>query len=77
VESTLSRKIDFQIPDDWKALSTSINMGVPLAECAQRSRARQAIREMAEQIVDPEGPAEEQEHGKGGLFGRIFSGAAS
>ncbi|GMU20431.1 MAG: hypothetical protein AMXMBFR13_05280 [Phycisphaerae bacterium] len=76
VEKTLGMKIGYQIPDDWKTVSMAINMGVPLAEAAPKSRVRQAIRELAERIASPEEDAgEDHKHSAGGLFSRIFSGA--
>ncbi len=83
VEATVERKIAHQIPDDWKSVSTSVNMGVPLIESAPKSRARLAIRELAESIAAGDGG----EAGKGpasaaagksggGLLSKIFSGAS-
>jgi len=76
VEETLKRKIDHQIPDDWKTVSSAINMGASLAEFAPKSKVRAAIRELAEHIADPEGATSEAAAGKGGFFGRIFSGTS-
>lgn len=47
VESTLKRKIDFTLPDDWKTSSTAVNMGQPLATHAPKSRLRLAFRDLA------------------------------
>ena len=74
VEQTLKRKIAFQVPDDWRSVSASINMGVPLKGLAPKSRVRQAIHEIAEQIV--RGVDTETESGdarKNSILGRIFS----
>jgi len=75
VEKTLNKKIDYQIPDDWKTVSSSINIGSPLIEYAPKSRVRAAIRELAESIAQPQGAtALSGKHDtKGSLFGRIFS----
>jgi pilus assembly protein CpaE len=54
VEATLNMKMFHQVPDDWKAVSAAVNMGVPLIESAPKSRVRQAIRELAERIAEPE-----------------------
>lgn len=73
VEATLNMKVFHQIPDDWKAVSAAVNMGVPLAESAPKSRTRQAIRELAMQFVDPQSAEENAaERGRAGLLGRIF-----
>ena len=76
VEATLKRKIDYQIPDDWKAVSSAINMGVPLIERAPKSRVRAAIRELAQAIISPEPASEKSKTPKRGLFGRILSNAS-
>ncbi|HSW45405.1 MAG TPA: hypothetical protein VLM89_07535 [Phycisphaerae bacterium] len=77
VEKTLNKKIAHRIPDDWKTASSAINVGVPLIELAPKSRVRLAIREIAESIAQP--PAAQavaRNHGRGGLLGRIFTGAS-
>jgi len=73
VEATLGIKVFHQIPDDWKAVSSCINMGVPLSEGAAKSRTRQSIRELAEKLANPHEGDEPAEHNRGGLLGRIFS----
>ena len=76
VEKTLNRKIQHQVPDDWKTVSSAINIGSPLIECAPKSRVRAAIRELAESIVRPEVvvlPSNRNEAKSGSLLNRIFS----
>lgn len=74
VEATLNLKISHQIPEDWKAVSSAVNMGVTLKESAPKSRARLAVRELAERLASPEGDgAAQSDNGRSGLFGRIFS----
>lgn len=75
VEATLNTKVYHQVPDDWKAVSSCVNMGVPLAEGGAKSRTRQAIRELAEKLVEGGGAAGSGERSRGGLLGRIFSNA--
>lgn len=72
VEDTLGMKIFHQIPDDWKAVSSCVNMGIPLAEGAAKSRTRSAIHELAERLAQPAGAEGGEERGRG-LLGRIFS----
>ncbi len=76
VEKTLGKKIAHQIPDDWKTVSSAINIGSPFSEIAPKSRIRSAIREIAEALAHPEnsvpGP---KTNGKPGLFGRMFTAA--
>jgi pilus assembly protein CpaE len=86
VETTLDRPIFFAFPDDWKAVSDSVNIGVPLAQSAAKSRIRQAFAELAELIhkasseaVEDAAARPESERaaaaGKkgGGLLSKIFS----
>jgi pilus assembly protein CpaE len=73
VEATLDMKVFHQIPDDWKVVSTCVNMGVPYAEGAPKSRTRLAIRELAERIAGPDEAMADTEQNRGGLLGRIFS----
>jgi MinD-like ATPase involved in chromosome partitioning or flagellar assembly len=75
VESTLNRRVDYQLPDDWKTVSSAINVGAPLIEAAPKSRVRQAIQEMAQSIADPQSGVS-TDGSKGGLLGRIFSTAS-
>lgn len=77
MEATLNRSVVQSIPDDWKAVSTAINMGEPLVTSFGRSRARAAIRELACKLHNPERKAESgQREGGGkkvaGLLGRWF-----
>lgn len=74
VEETLKKQVAHQLPDDWKSVSTSINMGVCLKDYAPKSKIRSAIRELAEKIAEPESPAATSENGsKGGLFSRLLN----
>ncbi len=80
VETTLGRKLDWSLPDDWKTASTAINVGSPLAEFAPRSKLRAAIQQMAQDLasrpVAESAPSAEKAAGDGarkGLFS-IFSG---
>jgi len=84
VESTLDRPIFFMLPDDWKTVSSAVNMGVPLLESAGKSHVRQAFAELAERVhkllSEDEGcGAADADHpggtGRkaGGLLSKIFS----
>lgn len=76
VEATLNMKTFHQIPDDWKSVSSAINMGVPLSEGAPKSRTRLAIRELAARFAEPQ-TVSDNSAGRSttGLLGRIFSTA--
>ncbi len=61
VETTLGRKIEWYLPDDWKTASTAVNVGAPLLEHAPKSKLRAAFEQMAQSIAhrdDLPGPAE-------------------
>ncbi len=47
VETTLDRRLDFLIPEEWKTSAASVNVGAPLATMAPRSRLRQAYQRIA------------------------------
>lgn len=51
VETILSRKIDWYVPDDWKTSSMAVNMGQPLAMHAPKAKLRQVYRQIAARLV--------------------------
>lgn len=51
VESTLKRRFDFYLPNEWKTISTAVNMGAPLLMHAPKSKLRLAYRQMAVQLA--------------------------
>ena len=53
VEATLSRKLDWMIPDDWKTSSTAVNVGTPLLEWAPKSKLRLAYQQIAQALARP------------------------
>lgn len=55
VETTLGRKIDFCLPDDWKTSCTAVNMGAPLLDCAPKTKLRAAFQKMALGLAQPTG----------------------
>ncbi len=71
VEAILNRKMFATISDDWKNVSSSVNIGQPLRLHAERCKVRQEIRELAQRIHTPERFADAA-RAKGGLFGRLF-----
>jgi pilus assembly protein CpaE len=76
VETILSRKIDWYLPDDWKTSSMAVNMGQPLASHAPKSKLRQVYRQIAAKLVHGEQESVDIEGGdskKGGLRS-FFSG---
>ncbi len=75
VEATLNRKVFAAIPDDWRTVSSAVNMGEPLAASGPRTRVRQAVRELAERICAPGDDQAKKQPARrsGGLFGKIFA----
>ncbi|MBL8878386.1 MAG: hypothetical protein JNG88_04630 [Phycisphaerales bacterium] len=53
-EATLGRRIDFVIPEDWKAASTAINMGASLLDHAPKSKLRLAYQRIAKVLAGNE-----------------------
>ncbi|MCC6360506.1 MAG: hypothetical protein IT450_17345 [Phycisphaerales bacterium] len=82
VESTLKRKFDHVIPDEWRTSAAAVNMGAPLLLHAPKSKLRAAIRDVAVRLAgDPAAAAEPAvrpaaEPARKGLFS-IFAGAAA
>lgn len=78
VETILSRKVDWLIPDDWKTSSMAINMGQPLLTHAPKSKLRQTYRQLALTVAgraagggaEGEAAAEAGRRGLLGLFSR-------
>ncbi|MEP0847721.1 MAG: response regulator [Phycisphaerae bacterium] len=81
VESTLNRKIDFQIPEDWKTSSTALNMGSPLLLSAPKTRLRQAYVRIAQVLAggraDAAGAGEDNGEAKGKKLFAFFGAAKS
>lgn len=83
VESTLKRKFDYVIPDEWRISAAAVNMGAPLLLHAPKARLRLTFRDMAAKLAgDPESateataPRPAAEPARKGLFG-MFAGAAA
>ncbi len=76
VETTLKRKMDFTIPDDWRTSSGAVNIGSPLHLHAPKAKLRLAYRQVALALAGGGLPVSvtEGEAGKKGLFG-FFAGA--
>ena len=62
-ETSLGRKIDWILPDDWKSSSSAVNMGAPLLNHAPRSKLRAAYQKMAADIANVAAPDSEPEAG--------------
>lgn len=78
VETTLGRKFDFWIPDDWKTSCSAVNMGSPLIDYAPKTKLRLAYKEFAKTLIadaDENGTGEREEarSEKKGLFS-FFAG---
>ncbi len=75
VETILARKMFALLSDDWKSVSSSINIGQPLKVEFARSKVRQELRKLAMQIHSPETVSEKD--GKRGLFGKLLGKGGS
>lgn len=71
VETILNRKLFMTIADDWKAVSSSVNIGNPLKKEFERSRVRQDIRNLAMKIHCPQLAVTESAQ-RGGLLGKFL-----
>ncbi len=71
VETILNQKLFMTIADDWKAVSSSINIGHSLNAEFERSKVRQDIRTLAMKVHCPEMFAAETAK-RGGLFGKFL-----
>jgi len=74
VEQTLNRTMMVTIPDDWKSVSSSINIGKPLKSEYDRTKVRLAVQGLARMIHSPD--AADSEAAKGGLLGKLFKKGA-
>jgi pilus assembly protein CpaE len=72
VETILNRKILLTLADDWKAVSSSVNIGQPLKTEFPRSKVRNDIRNLARIIHCPETMSAAANKGAG-LFGKFFA----
>ncbi|HVP11290.1 MAG TPA: response regulator [Phycisphaerae bacterium] len=71
VETILNRKVFMTIMDDWKAVSSAINIGQPLKVEFGRTRVRQELLTLAMKIHCPEKLAEKDGR-RGGLLGKFL-----
>lgn len=75
VETTLNRKLQWTLPEDWKTVSTAVNVGTPLADFAPKSRLRAALQQMAQEIAlgQPSGASTDTEKSNESPKKRLFS----
>jgi len=71
VETILNRKLFMTIADDWKSVSSAVNIGQPLKVEYARTRVRQDIRKLAMKVHCPDVIAA-QDGRRGGLLGRFL-----
>jgi pilus assembly protein CpaE len=62
-QNALGRKIDFQIPEEPKALNKAANTGKPLVQYDKRSKVSVAIRKIVNAVSDEEGGAKKKKSG--------------
>jgi pilus assembly protein CpaE len=75
LESTLDKKVFATLPDDWPAMSSSVNLGEPLIKRAPKSKLRLAIQDLARNIHEPIAEKTAPSAKKGTLLSKIFSDA--
>ncbi len=73
VGGTLGMEVFAEIPDDWSGVTGAMNIGEPLASAAPKSKARLAIKSLAERLYQPDGePIAVGPEKKRRRFPRIF-----
>ncbi|MCG3137164.1 MAG: hypothetical protein HJJLKODD_01007 [Phycisphaerae bacterium] len=72
VEKSLKRNVFWQIPEDYEAVSESLNLGIPLSEHATASKARCSIRDLAQALVRADHLEKKEPAARSGLLRRIF-----
>lgn len=75
VEETLNRTMMATLPDDWKSVSSSINIGKPMKIEYERTKVRMAINALAQKLHAPEESAD-ADASKGSLLGKLFKKGA-
>jgi len=71
VETILNRKVFMTLSDDWRAVSSAVNIGQPLKTEFGRTRIRQELRALAMKIHCPDELAGETSR-RGGLLGKLL-----
>lgn len=74
VERSLHMQVFHQIPDDWKTVSSAINVGQPLRTEFDKSKVRASVRELAMKVHCPESLAKPEK--SAGLFGKLLKAAS-
>jgi pilus assembly protein CpaE len=69
LEKSLGTSIQLCVPDDWTSVSAAINLGEPLLTNAPKSKAREAIRELADTV---RGDGDSGNEKGSGLFRRLL-----
>ncbi len=73
IEQTLNKKIWLTIPEEYKTVSAAVNTGQPLHKFAPKSKAREAIRTIANRIHNPsENGKNEKESNLSGLIAKVL-----
>ena len=73
VVATIGIQTHNTIPDDWDCVGGAINLGVPMMDYSPKIKVRLAVRNLAEQLHDPDKAADESISNKKGLMSRIFA----
>lgn len=73
-QKALGRKIDFQIPEEPKALNTAANNGKPLLQQDKRAKAAKAIEKVARHLSDSQAQGQTKEKKSKGGLGKFLKG---
>jgi pilus assembly protein CpaE len=76
VETILGHKMFASIADDWKSVSSSVNIGQPLRQHCEKSKVRREIRHLAMLLHSPETHTANSSK-QGGLLGRLLGKPSS
>jgi pilus assembly protein CpaE len=73
VELSLNRKVAFTVPEESRVISAAVNTGQPLLQCVPKSKVREAIKNMAQTLHNPNTDDSDGKHSSGaGLFARML-----
>ncbi|MEM7172444.1 MAG: AAA family ATPase [Pseudomonadota bacterium] len=73
-QKALGRKVDFQVPEEAKALNKAANIGKPLVQSDKRCKASKIIQSVGKQVGGDQGGKKKAKTGKPGLRGLLKRG---
>lgn len=76
VSEHFKKPVFASIPNDYRSIQASLDLGHPVAADARNSPARTAIQEMARKLSGSTAERSTQQQASGGLFGRLWKRSA-